>query len=149
MRYRTSFTVAANPSTAFDYLADAVNAMWSHPKGTKLERRPSTDIDLGTEYVFTRPDMPFRSTITTYDRPSRLQFENAFDGQSPTVASWTLTPVGPGTRLTVETTTSFVGPGWMRPLVGLLTLAAWPLLMIKMWQMKRSIVRALDEQPTA
>jgi len=149
VRYHTSFTVAADPPAAFDYLADARNAIVSHPKGTTLDQRPSDGIGLGTEYRFTRPDVIFRSTITTYDRPVRLRFENAFDGQSPTVSSWTLTPVGGGTRLTVETTTAFVGPGWVRPFVGLLTIAAWPLLMIKMWQIKRSIVQALGERSAA
>ncbi len=144
MRYGTSFTVTAEPPVAFDYLADGRNALTSHPKGTTVEQLPSGGIDLGTQYAFARPDVPFRSTITMYDRPSHLQFESAFEGRSPTLSSWRLTPHGGGTRLTVETDSSFLGPGWLRPLVGILTLAAWPLLMIKMWQLKRNIVRALD-----
>ena len=149
MRYHTSFTVHADPTAAFDYLADGRNAMASHPKGTMLDQRPAETIGRGTEYLFTRPDRPFRSTITAYDRPMLLRFENAFRGQTPTVSTWTLTPVDRGTRLTLETSTSFVGPGWVRPFVGLLTLGAWPFLMIKMWQIKRSIARALEARPAA
>jgi hypothetical protein len=37
MRYHTSFTVDADPTAAFDYLANARNAIASHPKGTTLD----------------------------------------------------------------------------------------------------------------
>lgn len=145
MRYETSFTLRADPATAFDYLAYGGNALSLHPTGTTMEQVPPGSIGLGTEYRFTSPGRPgFRSSIAEYDRPHRLAFESAFDGQSPTRATWTLTPAGPGTFLSVETTTSFLGPNWVKPFIGLLTLGAWPLLLVKMWQLKRRISRDLD-----
>jgi uncharacterized protein YndB with AHSA1/START domain len=147
MRYTTSLQVEAAPTVAFDYLADGRHGLRSHPRGTTFTQEPPDRIDLGTRYTFDRPGGPmFHTTIVRYEPPSRLEFESAFEGQSPTTSFWTFEPSGTGTRLTVATVSSFIGPTWMRPFVGLLTLGAWPLFMLKMWQWKRDIVRALDQR---
>lgn len=145
MRYSTSMQVGAAPRVAFDYLANGRHALKSHPRGTTFTQEPPDRIDRGTRYTFDRPGGPiFHTTIVRYEPPSRLDFESAFEGQSPTTSTWTFEPLGTGTRLTVSTASSFIGPTWMRPFVGHLTLAAWPLFMVKMWQWKREIVRTLE-----
>ncbi len=145
MRYDTSFTVRADLESAFDYLADGASFLSLQPAGTSMEQVPPGLIGRGTEYRFAAPGRPgFRTIIAEYDRPHRLAFDSAFDGQSPTRATWTLASAGPGTFLSVETTTSFLGPDWVKPFVGLLTLGAWPLLLLKMWQLRRRISRDLD-----
>jgi hypothetical protein len=76
----------------------------------------------------------------------RLAFQSAFEGQTPTEATWTLAAEAAGTRLTVDTETSFVGPRWVKPFIVPMTLVAWPLLMLKMWGIRRRIARELGPE---
>jgi hypothetical protein len=146
MRYRTSFTVSADPGTTFDYLADGRNGLWGHPSGTTVDQIPPGPIGLGTLFLFHRPSGPhFESTISAFEPSSRLGFLGGFQGQSPTEAIWTFAPFGSGTRLTVETESGFIGPRWIRPFTGLLTMVAWPLLILKMRGFKRRIARELRD----
>lgn len=122
MRYRSSFEVSVDPTVAFDYLADGANSLPFHPAGTTVVREPQDEIALDTRFVFERPGGPgFSSTISRFERPERLEFTSSFDGRAPTSASWILVAVGSCTRLTVDTESSFLGPSWMKPLVGVLT----------------------------
>ena len=146
MRYRTSFVVNADAATTFGYLADGRNGLWGHPKGTTVEQIPPGPVGLGPRFLFHRPSGPqFESTISTFEPPGRLGFLGGFQGQPPMQATWTFAPDGSGTRLTVETESEFIGPRWVRPFAGLLTVAAWPLLMLKMWGFKRRIARELQD----
>lgn len=145
MRYRSSFVVRADPQTSFDYLADGRNGMWSHPRGTTVELIPPAPAGLGSRFIFHRPSGPdFQSAISLFEPPSRLGFTGGFEGQSPTEATWELVPVPAGTRLSVETVPSFIGPRWLQPVVGLMTLVAWPLLLFKMARFERRIKREIE-----
>lgn len=145
MRYTESFEVAARREVAFDYVADGANSLAHHPAGTSIVRQPAGDIGLGTRFWFERPGEPsFVSTITKFEPPDALEFESASAGQHPTRALWRFLDLGMRTRLEVETESSFVGPRWVAPLAGLLTLAAWPLLMIKMASFRRLLTKEIE-----
>jgi hypothetical protein len=110
-----------------------------------VDQIPPDRVGLGTHFRFHRPFGPdFESTISVFEPPTRLGFLGGFQGQSPTQAIWTIAPDGSGTRLSVETESDFIGPRWVRPFAGLLTVAAWPLLILKMWGFKRRIARELE-----
>jgi hypothetical protein len=123
-------------------MSDGRNGLWGHPSGTSVERIPPGQAGLGTLFVFHRPSGPdFESSISAFDPPSRLGFLGGFQGQSATRAIWTFARVGSNTRLTVETQSGFIGPRSVRPFSGLLTVLAWPLLILKVWGFKRRITR--------
>ena len=144
MRYTTTFLVHADQGRAFDYVADGRNGLSSHPKGSTMDQVPPGRVGLGTRFEVHRPGGPnYVSTVSLFDRPARLAFQSAFNGESPADATWTFAVEGSRTRVTIDTTTGFVGPRWVKPFVVPLTLAAWPLLLVKMWGIKRRISREL------
>jgi hypothetical protein len=109
-----------------------------------MEQIPDGQIALGTRFVFRPPrGLTFSSTITEFEPPTRLSFLSGFESQQPTAARWMFAPVAGGTLMTVWAESGFVGPRWLRPFAATLTVAAWPLLMIKMWGFKRRISREL------
>ena len=143
MRYCTSFIVSADPRAAFDYLADGRNGLWSHPPGTTVDQIPPGSPGLGTLFIFRRPSGPeYRSTITAFEPTVRLAVLGGFEGESPAEATWTFSADGAGTRLTVDTQSGFLGPRLVRPFAGLLTIAAWPLLVLKLWGQAPNLTRA-------
>jgi hypothetical protein len=145
MQFSSSFNVDASKTIAFDYLADGAHALPFHPRGTTMVQEPGGEIALGTRFVFDRPDgLEYSSTISRFERPDRLEFESAFGERSPSVASWQFSELGPRTRLTVDTQSGFVGPRWMKPFVGILTLVAWPLMVLKMWRLKRRLTSSIE-----
>ena len=131
MRYRSSLSVAAPEEVVFDFVSDAANGLPDHPPGTTVTKEPEGSIGLGTSFTFERPDgLRYRATLVRFDRPASLAFENVMDGGTSSTACWSFNKSGSDTIATVETDSTFVGPGWLRPLSGILTIAGWPLLLL-------------------
>jgi hypothetical protein len=145
MRLDASFVVPVDRARAFDYIAEGRNALASHPKGTTIEQQPPGPAGLGTTFVVHIPGRPTYTTrISVFERPVQLEFISAFEGQSPSRTSWMFINEAAGTRVTLESEIALVGPGWLKPLAGLLTLAAWPLVLIRMWKIRRRITEDLS-----
>jgi hypothetical protein len=112
-----------------------------------MDQVPLGPVGLGTRFEVHRPGGPnYVSTISVFERPARLAFQSAFDGELPAEATWTFAMEGLGSRVTIDIATGFVGPRWVKPFVVPLTLAAWPLLLVKMWGIKRRISRELGAE---
>lgn len=140
MRYRSTFRIEAPPETVFDFLADGANALPEHPRGTTIRQDPAGLVAIGTKFTFDRPDgLRYTSVVSRFDRPSVLAFDSWFGDRTPTVGSWEFRPDRSGTLATVETRSSLVGPSWLRPFAAVLAVAAWPLLLAKMWLLKRRL----------
>jgi hypothetical protein len=145
VRYRSTLLVRPDPFASFEFLADARNSLAFHPRGTEVEQQPPGDIGQGTTFTFRAPGRPVsRTTLTRFERPDFLEFTTAIQDQPASTASWTFTRGGSGTRITIETESSFVGPIWLRPVAGALTVAAWPLLLIKIRLFERRLARLID-----
>ena len=145
MRLDASFVVPVDRTEAFDYIAEGRNALANHPNGTTIAQQPPGPAGLDTRFVVQIPGRPTYTTrISVFERPVRLEFISAFEGQPPSRANWMFINEAAGTRMTVESEIGLVGPGWLKPFAALITLAAWPMVLIRMRNIKRRITEDLS-----
>ena len=75
MRVNTTTRIACPPEKVFDTMADLRNDTQWNSRVSSAELRSPEPIGLGSRFAIVNGGTPYDVTITSYDRPSRLEFE--------------------------------------------------------------------------
>ena len=143
-------SVPASAEAVFGFVANAANGLPDHPRGTTVTTEPGGPIGLGTCFRFDRPDgLRYRTTLVGFDPPESLTFETVPEGGPASSAHWSFRPSGSKTIVTVQTESTFVGPRWLQPLSGILTVAAWPLLYVATRRAQKRLAARMAKALTA
>lgn len=103
MTIREELQIDCPPTTAFDLMADVRKLTEWNDGASKAEMRSAEPVGLGSTFVAVNRGQVMTSTITTFERPKRLDF--SVEGKAMDVAAtFQFTSAGEGTQLAMEFT---------------------------------------------
>lgn len=101
MTIREELHIDCPPTTAFDLMADVRKLTDWNDGASKAEMTSDGPVRHGSTFIAVNRGQEMESTITTFDRPDRLDFSVA--GKAMNVAArFRFTSAGSGTKLAIE-----------------------------------------------
>jgi uncharacterized protein YndB with AHSA1/START domain len=100
MRAAATTRIDAPPERVFDAMADARNETQWNSRVSRAELQSAEPIGPGSTFAIVNSGTQYDTTITTYERPTRLVFDAT--GNPNVTIAYTFTPSGDGTELASE-----------------------------------------------
>jgi len=97
VRVTTTLQLACPPERVFDTLADLRNETQWNSRVSAAELRSEEPVELGSRFEIVNGGTPYKVTITTYERPSRLVLDAT--GNPDLTIAYSFVPAGDGTQL--------------------------------------------------